>query len=70
MTTQQVTIDFDKAEHTYESRVEGEWMVFTCPKCPGHERRLNWQTGKMTAKGTDWTVTHAGVHVGGKRSMN
>jgi hypothetical protein len=50
--------------HECESRLEGDWIVFTCELCPGHERRLNWRTGRMSTTGaTPHGVTHSGLHL-------
>ncbi len=33
--------------HKCKTHREGDWVVFTCDKCPGYERRINLKTRKM-----------------------
>lgn len=51
----------DPNDHVYTSRREGDWIIFTCPTCKGHERRLNWRTGEMKVIGNTH-ATHRGFH--------
>ncbi len=47
--------------HLCESNRNGDWLIFTCPKCPDYERRLNWKTGEMHLKeGKDEMILHRG----------
>lgn len=55
--------------HTYSSRAEGSWIVFVCPECPGHERRVNWQTGRMVSQGVTH-ATHSGFHSPSRADMH
>jgi hypothetical protein len=57
------------AGHTYRSRLEGEWIVFVCDECPGHERRVNWHTGRMASKGPT-LARHSGFHLPRIEEMN
>ncbi len=48
-------------KHSCQSRLEGDWIIWTCPKCEGYERRLNWRTGEMKGKRSP---AHAALHYG------
>ena len=61
-------LDFDrtpgKETHVCEARREGDWIVYTCPKCPGYERRINQRTDEMKYKGFGANVRHEGKSIG------
>ena len=53
----------DTDRHQCESYRDGDWIIFTCPKCLNYERRLNWRTGEMMVKdGEDPYILHAGEY--------
>jgi len=64
-----VEINLNDAEHIYETRMDGVIIVFECPRCPGHSRRLNWETGEATVQGES-RFRHAGFHCPEPREMN
>ena len=47
-------------QHNCTSTRKGDWIIFTCPKCPKYQRELNWRTGDMRVKGSSAEVRHAG----------
>ncbi|MEL6256484.1 MAG: hypothetical protein AAFR87_31060, partial [Bacteroidota bacterium] len=50
--------------HVCNSRREGDWIIFTCPKCPRYIRKYNWKTRKMIVKGDDdLSIRHMGTHL-------
>ena len=50
--------------HNCKSHKEGNWAVFTCPLCPGYERRLNLLTGEVkTNPGDNPEILHSGTFV-------
>jgi len=59
-------VNFEKPvngeHHECEAIRRGDWIIFSCPKCPDYERRLNWRTGKMTSKGARADVQHSGMY--------
>ena len=64
MQTLDLNFSFDKPEpeaHVYISRRKGDWIIFVCPECEGHERRLNWRTGQMKVIGSN-EFRHQGIH--------
>ena len=51
----------DDDRHECESTREGDWIIFTCPHCPGYERRMNLRTRDMTVNDpTDGSYSHSG----------
>jgi hypothetical protein len=36
--------------HPCETHRDGDWIVFTCPKCADFERRLNYVTGEFVCQ--------------------
>ena len=54
----------EEGDHICEASSSGEWIVFTCPVCPGYERRVNKKTGEMETKGTAGNpFTHHGSFI-------
>jgi len=52
----------ESSRHQCVVRHDGDWAVFTCPQCPGYERRLNLHNGKMTTRpGEDPFILHEGA---------
>lgn len=50
--------------HSCETKREGDWAVFSCPLCPGFERRMNLRTGVVSVReGGDPYVLHEGIFV-------
>ncbi len=50
--------------HTCTSKRQGDWIIFSCPLCPGYERRMNLQTGAVTVQdGNDPYILHEGFFV-------
>lgn len=52
----------DVPEHECDVKREGDWMVFTCPKCPEYERRINGRTHEMSVKKSYALVNHSGTY--------
>ncbi len=54
----------EAAYHACESRREGQWLIFTCPKCPHYERRFNYHTGEMQVleAAPDPAIRHVGTY--------
>ncbi len=72
-----VELNFDypndgSIHHKYQTRMEGDWIVFTCPKCPGHQRRLNLRTHQMMSKGVNVrrNIRHSGFHIPIPKELN
>ena len=38
---QEIKFDMKDAEHVCHGVVSGEWIIFTCEKCPGYEMWIN-----------------------------
>ncbi len=53
----------DAKIHQCQSHKEGDDIVFTCPDCPGYERRMNLRTNKMTVVNAREDILHTGTHV-------
>lgn len=49
--------------HSCESHLRGDWIIWTCPECEGYERRLNWRTGEMKAKKAPTQAHHYGMNL-------
>ena len=50
--------------HRCQARRSGDWAIFTCPLCPGFERRLNLRDGTMQVKSAgDPYILHEGIYV-------
>ncbi|MEL6845823.1 MAG: hypothetical protein AAFP02_21665, partial [Bacteroidota bacterium] len=64
-----MSIEFDSSAdpqftHRCQSKRQGDWLIFSCPKCPGFERRLNWKTGETkVTEGPDPQVRHRGSFI-------
>ena len=56
--------DFDG--HYCVSKLDGDWIIWTCPICVGYERRLNWKTGDLVSNdiARNSIIKHSGKHVG------
>ncbi len=48
--------------HKCESRRNGDWIIFYCPRCPEFERKLNWRTGELETKGAVKEINHSGSY--------
>lgn len=49
-------------KHHCQSRRKGDWLIFTCPKCPDYERHFNWKTGEMKSFVADENkIPHTGT---------
>ncbi len=45
--------------HHCDVRREGDWLIFTCPKCSDYYRAFNMRTGEMKVQyGTDPAILH------------
>jgi hypothetical protein len=45
--------------HQCQSRKEGEWTIYTCKQCPGYERKIHRNTGRVQVKGgNNFSVDH------------
>ena len=45
-----LTLQIDNSNpdlHKCHVKKEGDWLIFTCSKCPGYERRINMVTRQM-----------------------
>ena len=63
-----ITWDFSKPDpnvetHHCHSRLEGDWIVFTCTKCKDYERRYNFKTKEMKVKNSSLHINHQGQYV-------
>ena len=54
----------DEDLHICETYRVGDWIVFTCPKCPQYERRVNWRTREMKTRIGEGNehIKHAGSY--------
>jgi hypothetical protein len=51
----------DPERHQCNAHKEGDWIIFTCSKCDGYQRKLNFQTGEMKNRpGEDPFILHEG----------
>lgn len=55
----------DREVHACESRQEGDWIIYTCPKCPNYKRRVNIVTREVILTNDDisFYVFHQGNFV-------
>ena len=54
--------------HHCEARQEGSWIVYTCKRCPGYERKIHQDTGQIAIKGpSPFSVEHICDRRGRKR---
>ena len=62
---QTVKVQFGQEQHSCRRHKEGDWEVWTCPQCPGYEKRFNHKEGLMRTKETERSVlfTHGGMAV-------
>jgi hypothetical protein len=52
------------SRHTCTAKREGDWAIFSCPLCPGFERRMNLRTGVVKIReGQDPYILHEGYFV-------
>ncbi|MCB0533902.1 MAG: hypothetical protein H6574_06215 [Lewinellaceae bacterium] len=61
-------LNFDAASetprHVCTSKRQGNWIIYSCPLCPGYERRMNLQTGVVSVReGEDPYILHEGSFV-------
>ena len=49
--------------HTCEGYKEGDWVIFTCKKCPGYERRINLRTREVRVVNARDHIKHTGFYV-------
>ena len=56
--------------HHCTSFVDGDWIVFRCPLCQQYERRINFATGQMKAKGNFSEIRHTGAITGQKENLS
>ena len=49
--------------HRCEGYKEGDWVIFTCNKCAGYERRMNLRTREVQVKHPRDHVKHTGFYV-------
>lgn len=46
----ELTVDLSNSNdkhHECKARREGDWVIFSCDKCPGYERKINLKTHRM-----------------------
>ncbi|NJL77057.1 MAG: hypothetical protein HC892_20640 [Saprospiraceae bacterium] len=48
-------------KHTCIGHQEGDWIIFTCPKCD-YQRKMNWITGEMKTNDKNSHIPHKGEH--------
>lgn len=48
--------------HVCEAVRDGDWIIYTCPKCPTYRRRYNWRTAEMRVIGQNHNVRHSGSY--------
>lgn len=58
-----IQIHADAETHACQSRVEGDWIIFTCPDCPDYERRYNYKTKEMQVKHASVDINHVGQFI-------
>jgi hypothetical protein len=53
----------EEAQETHDCIVSrrGNWAVFSCPKCPDYERRINLLTGDMKTRKSLNPINHRGT---------
>ena len=51
-------------KHICNGRKEGNWIIYTCPLCPGFERRFNSTTRTMITTGGEGMILHKGEYKG------
>jgi len=50
-------------QHECVSVKSGDWVIFSCPQCPGYERRINLHTQEMRLQDPNQgKYTHVGRH--------
>lgn len=47
--------------HICRSRRDGNWIVYTCPRCD-YEMRENWKTGEMRVTNVKMDIRHSGAY--------
>lgn len=52
----------EKSGHTLTGHREGDWIIFTCPKCKGFQKRCNWKTREVITIGKTNGDFHAGSY--------
>jgi hypothetical protein len=50
-----------KETHDCTVTRRGNWAVFSCPKCPDYERRINLITGEMKTRKSLNPISHKGM---------
>ena len=51
----------DPNRHRCDSKMEGDWVIFTCPICHQYEKKFNLKTDELKVKGNeDFSVFHDG----------
>lgn len=48
--------------HKCTGRIIGDWIIFTCEKCPEYQRSVNWRTREVAVRKSDYEVSHAGFY--------
>lgn len=60
----QFNSESEMSRHSCNARRDGDWAIFTCPLCPGFERRMNLRTGAMRVQeASDASALHEGFFV-------
>ena len=60
---QEVKTQINTEKHACQSRLEGNWIIWTCPHCPDYERKLNWRTGETKSKKSPSHPEHYGMNL-------
>jgi len=47
--------------HTCDSYRDGDWIVYTCPRCD-YELRKQWRTGKLIVRNAKVNIRHRGTY--------
>ncbi len=53
----------DESNHICDSYRDGKWIIYHCKSCPDYERRISWETGAVTVKGSNPSIQHCGQHI-------
>lgn len=67
--TIEINLNQEESElhHKCQSKLEGEWIVYTCSRCPRYKRKINQHTDQMISEGIDVTnmhIQHSGQFMG------
>jgi hypothetical protein len=59
-----LNLDDGEKRHQCTAQREGEWLVFTCKRCAGFERRVHLPSGEIKVRmGSDPWILHEGNYM-------